>query len=186
MALRGKQKAFVNYYLGEAKFNATRAAELAGYNGDSVSWANIGSQNLKKPNIKAAIDEYWAAHSMPAAEAVARLADIARANLGDFLSVQVVPGPQGDRTLLVIDMDKVKAGGHLVSEISYTRYGPKIKLHDSLGALRDIVRIHKLIGGNVQPVLNIDYESLSDDQIMRLAGGESPYDVLRNSSAGAS
>ena len=41
--------------MGEAEGNATRAAELAGYQGDENTLASIGSENLKKPKIRGAI-----------------------------------------------------------------------------------------------------------------------------------
>ena len=52
-ALTPKQKAFVEFYCGEAKFNATRAAILAGYSEKTA--AKIGSENLIKPDVQVAI-----------------------------------------------------------------------------------------------------------------------------------
>ncbi len=52
MALTSKQKKFVASYTG----NATEAARLAGYSGNDVTLAAVGSENLRKPEIAAAID----------------------------------------------------------------------------------------------------------------------------------
>lgn len=53
MKITPKQEKFVDYYIQTA--NATEAAKLAGY---SVKTAySIGNENLKKPDIKRAIDE---------------------------------------------------------------------------------------------------------------------------------
>ena len=52
MALRGKQQRFVNEYLIDR--NATQAAIRAGYS--SKTAGSIGDENLKKPEIKKAID----------------------------------------------------------------------------------------------------------------------------------
>ena len=54
-----KQAAFVGFYLGTAKGNATRAAELAGYSENTA--AAIGFENLRKPKIAAAIGRRQAA-----------------------------------------------------------------------------------------------------------------------------
>ena len=53
-----KQKRFVEAYLGKANGNATEAAHLAGYEGNRKTLTVIATQNLKKPNIRLAIDEH--------------------------------------------------------------------------------------------------------------------------------
>jgi len=58
--LRPKQEAFVAAYIGPAKGNATEAARLAGYEGSYAVLRSIGSENLTKPNIAAAIEDYRA------------------------------------------------------------------------------------------------------------------------------
>jgi len=57
MALTYKQRAFVEHFLamGDAQWNATEAAKLAGYKGNRVSLATIGSANLRKVQIQEAI-----------------------------------------------------------------------------------------------------------------------------------
>lgn len=54
--LTEKQRRFVEAYMGEAAGNATEAAERAGYEGDGVTLASVGYENLRKPQIRAAID----------------------------------------------------------------------------------------------------------------------------------
>lgn len=56
--LSDKQHAFVAAYLGPARMNATEAASLAGYAGNRVTLASVGRENLEKPQIKAAIDQW--------------------------------------------------------------------------------------------------------------------------------
>jgi len=53
--LTEKQRAFVEAYMGEAEGNATRAAELAGYQGNENTLSTVGSENLRKPKIRQAI-----------------------------------------------------------------------------------------------------------------------------------
>ncbi|MDN3689664.1 terminase small subunit [Cyclobacterium jeungdonense] len=50
MKLSSKESLFANYYLGEAGFNATKAAKLAGYS--EYTARQIGYENLTKPYIK--------------------------------------------------------------------------------------------------------------------------------------
>ena len=54
--LTGKQRLFVEAYLGPARGNATEAARLAGYKGTDTVLGAMGAENLKKPKIKAAIE----------------------------------------------------------------------------------------------------------------------------------
>lgn len=53
--LTERQKAFVSYYLGEARFNGTKAASLAGYSNPRQS----ATENLAKPYIRKYIDAYF-------------------------------------------------------------------------------------------------------------------------------
>tara|TARA_A100001515_G_C4545210_1_gene201583 strand:- start:192 stop:761 length:570 start_codon:yes stop_codon:yes gene_type:complete len=55
-SLTEKQRRFVEAYLGEADGNAYEAAKIAGYGGNKRSLEVIGSENLRKPEIRKAID----------------------------------------------------------------------------------------------------------------------------------
>jgi len=180
MALRGKQKAFINAYLGEANFNATEAARLAKYKGNDATLGQVGYENLRKPEIKKAIAEFWERDAMSAEEVVSRLSAMARADIGEFVTIHNVKG----KKLAVVDLDVVKDQGHLVQEIAYTKYGPRIKLYNAREALKDVARL-KGIGERKGPIpnLNIDYGSLSVDQLRRLANGEEPMNVLSGGSS---
>ncbi len=57
MALTAKQQRYVEEYCSNG-FKGTKAAIAAGYSENSAH--DISSENLKKPEIKAAIDEYKA------------------------------------------------------------------------------------------------------------------------------
>lgn len=58
--LSPKQQAFIAAYIGPARLNATEAARIAGYQGSANTLKSVGSENLAKPDIKAAIDEHLA------------------------------------------------------------------------------------------------------------------------------
>ena len=77
--LTNKQRVFVREYLRD--FNATQAALRSGYS-PKTSYS-IGQENLKKPEIKAAIDE----RIMSADEAAVLLSDIARGDVSDLMDV---------------------------------------------------------------------------------------------------
>lgn len=73
--LTGLQRAFVDAYMGEARYNATEAAAMAGYGGDRGTLAGIGSENLRKPHILEELERRWAGHGVVADEVTARFAD---------------------------------------------------------------------------------------------------------------
>jgi hypothetical protein len=179
MALTGKQQAFVNAYLGAARFNATEAARLAGYKGDDVTLRNVAKENLTKPYIKTAIAEFWNANAMTAEETLHRLADMARGDIGDFLSTFTVTKDGKTKQITIVDMEKVKANGRLVKSITQTKLGPRIELYDARAALVDIGRYHKMFTDKTeQTSINIDYTTLTDKQLERIARGDNPLDVI--------
>lgn len=79
--LTRKQQVFVDEYL--KSFNATKAAELAGYSEKTAY--SIGWENLRKPEIAAAIQERLDEVHMSADEALKLTADIARGDIGELL-----------------------------------------------------------------------------------------------------
>lgn len=57
MALSLKMRTFCLAYVGEANGNGTEAARIAGYKGNDVTLAAVGSENLRKPQIVQLIAE---------------------------------------------------------------------------------------------------------------------------------
>ncbi len=80
--MNDRQKRFVEEYLVD--FNATQAAIRAGYSPKTAY--SIGNENLKKPEISAAIE----ARKMSAEEALTRLSDIARGDIKDLMNITPV------------------------------------------------------------------------------------------------
>lgn len=78
--LTDKQRAFVAAYLDspDCRWNATRAAEKAGYSGSDAVLATVGSENLRKPKIRAAIEERMSELAMSADEVLLRLGSMAK------------------------------------------------------------------------------------------------------------
>lgn len=135
MTLTNKQQLFVEHYL--TCLNAADAARRAGYSVKSAY--AIGSENLTKPEIKAAIDERLKEVAMNADEVLRRLADQARATLEDFIK-EGTEGPE-------VDLDKARAAGklHLLKKFKVDKDGSiSIELHDPQSALVQIGRYHAL------------------------------------------
>ena len=72
-----------------------------------------------------------------------------------------------------------KAGA--VAEVSRTQHGLRIRLHGKLEALH-LLGKHLGLFNNRNENLNLDLDTLSDDQLDRIAHGESPFSVLANPS----
>lgn len=80
--LTDKQRAFINHYF-ECGFNATEAARRAKY-----AYPNVeGPKNLVKPSIKAEISRRFAEQAMAPDETIARIGEVAKADMADFLRV---------------------------------------------------------------------------------------------------
>lgn len=155
MTLSTKQRAFIDHYL--ATWNASEAARRAGYSAKTAG--AIGHENLKKPEIAAAVEERIAELKMSADEVLLRLADQARASAEDFMTVaeepivneegQPVLGADGVplvRRYAVLDLPKAADRGklHLVKKLSYTNNGPAIELYDAQAALALLGKHHGL------------------------------------------
>lgn len=82
--LTPKEKLFIEKYLGEAHFNGTLAAELAGYKGNRNTLGVIAYQNLRKLKIKEQIDTVLEAMTMPKNVVLTRLTEISEGRITDF------------------------------------------------------------------------------------------------------
>lgn len=147
--LTPKMRKFADFYVGEAGFNATEAAELAGYKaGTRKTLAQIGYENLRKPEIRAYIRKRLNEDAMSEAEVLRRLADIGRGNLLDYQNEQgVFDGEIAKKSGKghVIKSMKVKVD-HKNQTITYN-----IGLHNPLPALRMIAQSHQLLKGGAVP-----------------------------------
>lgn len=99
-----KERRFIEAYVGEAAGNGTRAAELAGYKGNTVTLGSVAAQNLRKHQIRAAVDRLLEQDPLVAGrvERLRRLTAVARGELmyetmnreGDVVRVCVHPREQ--------------------------------------------------------------------------------------------
>lgn len=179
--LTAKQQAFVSAYLD--CLNATEAARRAGYS-EKTAHA-IGWENLRKPEIAAAVEAGLAEKAMPAVEVLARLADQARGSADDFVTVYNSPlhdvtgqpildvdGKPIVRYFPSLDLEKARERGvlHLVKKVTYTANGPAVELYDAQAALVKIGEYHRLFGSkNIN--LNLtpdDLRAMSNDDLDEL------------------
>jgi phage terminase small subunit len=150
VALSNKQKVFIEAYL--KSWNATQAAIEAGYSQKSARV--IGHENLTKPDISAEIQRRVDEVTLSANEVLARLAEHARADYKDFISVSA----NGD---VAVDMAKADGKTHLIKKVTQRRTIRTTKdsqidetvlsleLHDAQAALVQIGRHHKLFTDKV-------------------------------------
>jgi phage terminase small subunit len=163
--LKPKQRVFVEAYL--RTWCAAEAARTAGY----AHPDRQGSRLLKNVEVQAAIEARLKDMAMGADEILARMTDQAQANIGDFWKVKQVPlrmkdgivfDKDGNPVMVDVwdlDMDEVKARGHLIKTISMTKFGPRIELHDGQAALVQLgkhrklfVDRHEITGENGGPI----------------------------------
>lgn len=161
MALTGLQKKFVNEYL--RCFNASEAARLAGYSEKAAG--QQGYENLRKPEIAEVINEYFDAMLMESKEALARLSDMARASIEDFVDID-----PNLKNAVFLNFSKAKEDGklHLIKKLKYNAQGyPEIELHDAQAALIQIAKHHGLfkedssapVINNIIPIEAINYRN---------------------------
>lgn len=87
--LNHRQEAFVFAYIGESRYNATRAALSAGYS-PKTAYAQ-GHDLLKVPEIAARIREELSTRAMSAEAVLTELTDVATAEWRDFVTVRTDP-----------------------------------------------------------------------------------------------
>lgn len=135
MGLTAKQQRFVEEYLID--LNATQAAIRAGYS--SRTAYRTGADNLRKPQVAAAIETERAAHGKKAdikiQDVLREYARLAFSNVSDFLTF----GAEG-----VVLRDSASIPREIlaaVSEVSDTKEGVKFKLHSKTSALDSLCKV---------------------------------------------
>lgn len=147
--LRGDNKKFALEYCCN-HMNGVRAALYVWPDLSYGSAATKAHTLLKKPEIIAYINEYYESSVMSLNEALARTSLIARADFGDFISETT------DGESAYLDFDKARELGltSLIKEITEqrtvskdgdTRTEIKVKLHNALDALKEVLKVHGAI-----------------------------------------
>ena len=158
-----KQHKFIQAYV--ACLNGSEAARRAGYSPHSAHVQ--ASELLAKPEIREEVDRLIKLQSrMPKEEIIARLERIATADISIFF----LPGG------LELDYEAIKQNGDLIQSIWVTKEGPRLRLHDSLGAL-------ELLGK--KEALFVERTLVSDLEGMEIKDAKSNGKAPRRSSAPA-
>ncbi|OGO11459.1 MAG: hypothetical protein A2Y53_00130 [Chloroflexi bacterium RBG_16_47_49] len=159
MGLTSRRQAFIDEYL--KCWNATEAARIVGFKHPEAQGPRLLLNVIVKSSIKARLDE----KAMSADEVIARLASMARGNMGDFMEVGSVS--------YSLDLVKAEKKGllHLIHKIKdrtvMTRskdgeetetHTLEIELYDAHAALVDLGRYHKLFTDNNEIKLPAGFE----------------------------
>jgi Terminase small subunit len=162
--LNFRQRLFVEHFLGEAEGSAADAARRAGYRCPEAQ----GPRLIKKTAIHAAIEARVATSALAADEVLARIADVASADLIDFIDVS----SQGCK----VDLKLIKRRGlgHLIRRVRIKKDGTAdIELEAKLPALVKLGEYYKLWKGEAeQQITMVDvakelearYEKLRKDK----------------------
>lgn len=131
-----KQKRFCEEYLVD--LNATQAAIRAGYSPDSAY--SIGSENLKKPEIRARIDKALAERSkrigINADRVLRELARLAFVNAPDVIDIKnavLLPDASRDDTAAIASVKVKIVSGDIESEEREIKLADKLKALELLG-----------------------------------------------------
>lgn len=142
MALSALQEAFITEYIKCR--NATEAARRAGY---SVKTARqIGSENLSKPDILEEIQRRTKDNAMELDEALSRLADFARADLGQWLSddgaVDIAAMKRDRATHFIRKVKRTEKSGVTESGGEWREVTGEVELYDAFAANKFIAELH--------------------------------------------
>lgn len=188
--LTDKQRLFVEEYL--CSWNATQAAIKAGYSKKTA--AIIGFENLRKPNIRALIEQRLGESAMTANEVLKRLSDQARASLLPFVQITSdgfvffdFSHPDAKNFFHLIKKIKTKRSRQLLGQgeesSEWEHEWVEVELYDAQSALVQLGRYHALFTDRIES-RNLDLTKLTDHQLERLAQGDDLYDILTDPGPG--
>lgn len=166
--LTGKQQRFITEYL--KCLNATEAARRAEYDGNDVTLASIGYENLRKPQIASRIEEEFAKHTMSAAEVLYHLTAIGRTDISDVLddkgNIDLVKARERGKTGII---KKVKS--RMITTEDSDIVETEVEPMDKVKALELLAKYHDLIN-------KIRVEDWRTDAIADIRAGNIDYEAL--------
>ncbi len=144
-----KQRLFVQFYLGESSAEAVDAARRAGY----CRPETMAPRLVKNPRVQAAISAGADSDSaaMSSSEVLARVAEVASADLLDFLHVSETGIAQVD-----LKQTRRRGIGHLIKRLRVNRNGTQeIELEPRLPALIKLGEHYKLWKVEAEPQVTL-------------------------------
>ena len=152
--LTDKQKVFVDKYL--QCWNASEAARASGYKSPQES----GWQNLQNPEIQKMIQGRLAEFHMTADEALKRMADIARGDIGNFLtisndghSIDLLKAQKQNQTNLIKRVKQKTVKTTYSKNRDVETHTQEIELYPADIALERILKVHGKLKENEPPVI---------------------------------
>ncbi len=157
--LKNGHLAFVNEYF-LCNMNATDAYANTHPKASRESARRLASQLLTNVDIQEEIQRRLKEKQLSVDEVLARLGDMARADMRDFIKPIDVGG---GRTVIMVDLGKALEEGktHLIKKTKYNAQGGlEIELHDSQAALLNIGRHHGLFTDKIEVKLAKELEGI--------------------------
>lgn len=138
--LTPKQQAFIAVYI--QSWNATHAAIQAGYSPKTAR--QQASRLLSNVYVADEIEQRLGQLKMSGNEALARLSDIARGDISDFLTVT--------DEATGIDFEKAIKNGkmHLLKKITFGKGKVSFEMYDKQAALNTIAKHHGLLNEKIE------------------------------------
>ena len=170
LKLNTKQKRFVEEYLVD--LNTTKAAKRAGYSEKSAY--SIGHDLLKKPEIVTALQKAKEKRAekvgIEAEEVIEELRHIAFSRLNEAIEWEFDP-QTGRRQFKAPHSKKLGKGiSAAISEVSFSRNGIKVKLHDKLSALDKLSRHLGLYEKDNTQEINLNAGTEALERMLSLMG----------------
>lgn len=148
----GLQQAFIDAFVGEAKFNRTKAARIAGYTGNGHTLSQRGYELVNNSEIWAEIRSRLEEQAMTSSELLKHLGNQGRVEVEEYYD------EQGN-----FNLAQFKKDGHsgLIKTIKPGKYGPTIEFHDKLKS-QELIGRHLALFTDKSEVVEIDGGSLVD------------------------
>lgn len=157
------QSAFVDFYV--VVKNGTKAARLAGYKGNENVLAVTAHDNLRNPKIRDEVARRFRDQAMAADEVLARLGDIARIDMSEFVAIK--------HGIPFLDLEKAETANklHLLKKFKTSKQGIEIELYDAQAAL-------ETIGKHLGLFNTVKIEDWRTQAIADIRAGKIPFQAL--------
>lgn len=149
--LTGKQKKFIDAYLGEANFNASKAAIIAGYKGNGNTIGQTAHKLVNNGKVSDEIATRLEESAMTSDEVLSRLGEQAKVDYSPYLN------PDG-----TVDLNNLLADnkGHLIKGFTPLKYGTRVEFYDGQSALNTLAKHHGLLNDRIDIRVENELESL--------------------------
>lgn len=179
----GKQRKFIEAYLGPAFFNATESARIAGYSGNDNVLGVSGYRLLRDAKIADEISTRLNEAAMSPNEVLFRLSAIARGDLDDVIgesgTFDLEKARKGKKTGLLKKLkqkrtskrvDTLEVDGESETlETSLIYEEVEFEMYSAHEALRDLAKYHKLLVDRTETKHTIDLSQLTDEELQEFA-----------------